>query len=209
MKGLILKDIYNLLKMLKQVMIVLVIFAVCFSGSADGTMVAMCVVMCSIFVSTTFTMDEKSDWSKYALVMPITRGRLVIAKYMSAGLFCIVGIALGVVFTEIIGLLPFGAGLTDMETLFMMGLTGILMALVFISVSIPVTIKYGADKGRYVLMGVVAIPMVLVAFLKDSIGWISEVLSGMPLVEMTVVAALVILAVSIFASLQIIKKKEF
>lgn len=98
MKGLILKDLLNL-KAQYKVFVVMILFFVVFALMGDshdtlGVILTMITIMLPI---TALAYDERSQWDKYALTMPVSRRDLVLSKYLLglllAGASLIVNIA--------------------------------------------------------------------------------------------------------------------
>ena len=156
MKGLILKDICNQLGQLKAFAMMLVIFIVCFANSAEGTLIIMCAVYATVMVISNLAMDESCQWEIFALTMPVTRRQLVLAKYIVAIFYALLGIVVGTAATLIIRLLGFGSGDATFWELLQISVVGIVIAAIFISLLLPVDFKYGVQKGRLVLFGVAA-----------------------------------------------------
>ena len=156
MKGLIIKDICNQLGQLKAFAMMLVIFIVCFANSAEGTLIIMCAVYATVMVISNLAMDESCQWEIFALTMPVTRRQLVLAKYIVAIFYALLGIVVGTAATLITRLLGFGSGDATFWELLQISVVGIVIAAIFISLLLPVDFKYGVQKGRLVLFGVAA-----------------------------------------------------
>lgn len=106
MKGLILKDLYNIGHNAKAMALTLAILAVFYGAFADASVIIVCCcVMCSMMVLTTFTFDSASQWTRYALVMPVSKKDLVAAKFVALFLFTLVGLAAGLALALASGLL--------------------------------------------------------------------------------------------------------
>ncbi|NLM11901.1 MAG: ABC-2 transporter permease [Clostridiaceae bacterium] len=152
MKGLILKDFYNLTKQYK-IILVLVIFYLLVSVSSEDTnffggVVSILMVM---QVITTLSYDEKSNWDRYALTMPISRSDLVLSKYILGGILLAVAFAVNFIFRIVAGSgQPMEALIVSVAT------TGV--GLFFMFLILPVLFKFGAEKGRYMMMLIFFIP---------------------------------------------------
>lgn len=156
MKGLILKDICNQLGQLKAFAMMLVIFIVCFATSSEGTLIIMCAVYATVMVISNLAMDESCQWEIFALTMPVTRRQLVLAKYIVAIFYALLGIVVGTVATLAIRLFGISSGEATLWELLQISLIGIVIAAIFIALLLPVDFKYGVQKGRLVLFGVAA-----------------------------------------------------
>ncbi len=156
MKGLILKDICNQLGQLKAFAMMLVIFIVCFATSSEGTLIIMCAVYATVMVISNLAMDESCQWEIFALTMPVTRRQLVLAKYIVAIFYALLGIVVGTVATLAIRLFGIRSGEATLWELLQISLIGIVIAAIFIALLLPVDFKYGVQKGRLLLFGVAA-----------------------------------------------------
>lgn len=83
MKGLLLKDFYNL----KKNGIFLLVMLICFGfvdalGGMGASLVIMWGLVASMQIVTTFTFDEAVKWNSFGMTMPVTRKELVGAKFI-------------------------------------------------------------------------------------------------------------------------------
>lgn len=83
MKGLLLKDLYYIKNNFKVVIIFAVIMGVLFIGQDN---VIMGITMVSFMLTSTavgtIAADDKGNWNKYALTMPISRKDIVVEKFL-------------------------------------------------------------------------------------------------------------------------------
>ena len=212
MKGLILKDICNQLGQLKAFAMMLVIFIVCFANSAEGTLIIMCAVYATVMVISNLAMDESCQWEIFALTMPVTRRQLVLAKYIVAIFYALLGIVVGTAATLIIRLLGFGSGDAAFWELLQISVVGIVIAAIFISLLLPVDFKYGVQKGRLVLFGVAAFiggGGVLLSGKEEMLNGFFSRFSGSSGGLFFGALALLLLLISFTISNRILDKKEF
>ncbi len=155
MKSLILKDLYNIGHNAKSMLFILVLLAVAFlptSGSAGY--IVTCAVLCSMMVVTTFSFDEHSKWGRYAMIMPIARKGLVAGKFVVLAVFCAVGslfgLAVGTVGELVIKKVPFMSD--TIGQLPFLALAAWAIAFVMGSMAIPLVFRFGAEKGRMLLL---------------------------------------------------------
>ena len=148
MKSLILKDLLNIGHNAKSMFFMLLVFA-CITipqGGAETCIVASG-ILCSMMVITTFSFDEQSKWTKYAMIMPVSKKDYVISKFIVLAIFSLVGVLVGTVLGTIGGLLLHKI---NSVTSFLMSLgaaaIGFIIADIFGSVSIPLLFKFGAEK---------------------------------------------------------------
>ena len=164
MKSLIIKDLYNIGHNLKSLIFMLAVFAVIFIPSSGAeTYLVMSVIMCAMMVVTTFAFDETSNWPRYAMIMPVSRKNLVAGKFVALAIFCgfgaVVGLVVGAVgglITKKVALSPDGLG-----ELLLLALTAWALGMIFGGIVIPLLFKFGAEKGRMLMMVSVMIPAAL------------------------------------------------
>lgn len=168
MSGLILKDIFNIMSQGKQILLMLAFFGVCFSGSAgSGIIIAMCTVACAAMMISSFSMDEACQWNEQAFVMPISRKKVVLSKYLVAVLCALFGIAVGLLISFVA--VWARGGVFQPAVLWGASVAGIEVSLFYGAVLLPVMMRYGVNKGRFVVMGLVAVPFLIGAWLMERI----------------------------------------
>lgn len=161
MKSLILKDLYNIGHNAKSMLFILAVFAVAFiPTSGVGAYIFTCSILCSMMSVTTFSFDDNSKWTRYAMIMPISKRDLVIGKFIVLAIFCAIGsvfgLAVGSVGGGIAGKITFNSA-AIVELLFLT-LAAAVISLIFGSMSIPLVFKFGAEKGRVLLLVSFLIP---------------------------------------------------
>lgn len=156
MRGIILNDLYNILHNAKQMVLVMAIWAVCFFPGTDGSAyIVMCSVMFSMMTATTMSFDEKCNWTKYAMILPAQRRDYVFAKYVEHILFTAVGCLLGTAITVLVNAVR---GRSFEAPFFIYSGVGFAVAMIFGSFFIPLLLKFGVEKARIIILGVVALP---------------------------------------------------
>lgn len=159
MKGLILKDLYGLKVYMRQYLILLVFFMV-FGISMGNThyIMWMSLVLALNMGFATFPADEAGGYA-YMLVCPVGRRMCVQAKYL-----VVIGGAAIILACSVSGEVLnrlFGMGVSEMEPWLVE--VGIILGiyLFFSSILIPVSYKYGVEKARIVMLGMIAVPLVI------------------------------------------------
>lgn len=214
MKGLILKDLYNISHNIKAFLFTIIFIAICMIPSAGTTGFGVTVTLiCSMMTMTTFSMDERSNWMKYALIMPISRKEYVKSKFIVNLIFTVFGMILGGII-GMIGVMVKGSQdfVIDLITTGACCIVGLLLGIFYGSIMIPLIIKWGAEKARMIAVIAVAIPS-LIAFLVYQL----IVSLGITLTEIYIVAGIVLVVivivllnvVSFRMSVKWLKEKEF
>lgn len=203
MKGLILKDLLNLRKQARVILLFIGLYFVMGvinqNGDSFGGVVALLFAMLAV---TALAYDERAGWDKYALTMPVSRQDLVISKYVLGVLLSFTGFVINLVFQVLFVKAAFLDGLLLSLALFGVGLF-------FLAVMLPINFRWGVEKGRILMMIVLFGPTILITLLPRL---------GVPLPEGQILQSLVyflpvvviaLFALSVWVSLGIYKKKEF
>ena len=161
MKSLILKDLFNIGHNAKSMLFILVVFAVAlipFSG-VEGY-IFVCAILCSMMIVTTFSFDDNSKWTRYAMIMPVSKKELVVGKFVVLAIFCAVGSLFGLVIGSIGGsaMRKITFDFAGIGELLFLALAAWAISLIFGSMSIPLVFKFGAEKGRVLLLVSFLIP---------------------------------------------------
>ena len=215
MTGLILKDFLILRKTLRTYLLFLAVYVVlAFSGVWSPEFVSgFIMVMIAVLPMNVFAYDQQAKWDIYGLALPVGRTRTVAARYLCVLILCLSTVVLECVF----GAVLFAAGkLEDVgEYLFSGAVCGLMAALVN-AILLPFLYKFGPERARIVLIGVVglifaAVAAVLVVIPKsDGIVWL-ETLSELQTAAIPVIgllAGLALLAVSFLLSRHFYGRKD-
>ncbi len=163
MKSLILKDFYNISHNAKSILIILLVFAVVFLPSSGiQNYIFICAILCSMMIITTFSFDEQSNWPLYAMIMPVSKKDIIAGKYMVLFSFSFIGVLFGIV-AGAIGSIIAGnyfqaADAAPAIPLPLLALIALSCSTVFGSISIPLVIRFGAEKGRILVLASFLIP---------------------------------------------------
>lgn len=214
MKSMVLKDLYNIKCNAKSVLVSFLILAVAMASTGVGVLYAGA-VLCSSLIISTFAYDDRCDWTKYAMVMPVSRKELVAGKYVMLALMVVGGSVIVIAFlaslvsNAITGQIPLNWN--GLQELIFSALTALIFALVYGSVAIPLILRFGAEQGRVLLVAALLVPAA-VCFVAYQIGkWLGIVLTDQGVVLLVcgvAVAALVWVAVSYRISCSIFAKQE-
>jgi hypothetical protein len=160
MVGLLLKDILNLKKYVKQIAFAMVLFVVFGINMKNPPyIIGMMVMMSSMMVITSMGYDEQAKWDKYALTMPILKKDIVLSKYLLLVVTTLIGAGVSL-FVSIIMITFLDMG-NIKETLLACGII-ILIAILSFSLLIPVIFKVGVEKARIMMFIVFGIPSLII-----------------------------------------------
>lgn len=210
MKSLVIKDIYSIKHNIKQFPLFMIFMALCLipTSGAEGYVVFGS-VMFAMLTITTFSLDERSKWEKYALIMPVSRKQYVKSKYIIHLIFSGIGVAAGVLIGGIGGLLF--RKLSLVPFLVCAGV-GIVISLLFGCIMIPLMFRYGAEKARMYMIATFAVPALIIFLGYKVITALQIKVTGQMIGLLCVIGAVVILAVPVISyiiSLKSFAVKEF
>lgn len=150
MKGLLLKDLSYL--KVSRILVIVLTMTVLFSFATDNSFaMSFLAVMSASMVQTTFSYDDFQGGTRFLLTLPVTRRLYVASKYVLALIVSFGCIGVAFVLSLAGGLLR-GEGV-DLAALAVSGVVGWTVACVMSSLSIPVMLRFGLEKGRFVSMG--------------------------------------------------------
>lgn len=167
MKGLVIKDLLNLRKNIKVLLLFLVFYGFLSFRNGNPTLLLLMVALfISMMVITSMTEDEMAQWDRFAMAMPISRKTMVNSKYLLSILLLLAGI---VPATGLAYIIMNIGGFLNISRLALTSYGAFSISLIFIAVSIPLIYKYGVEKTRILVFAIVGIP-VAVGFLIETVG---------------------------------------
>ena len=209
MKGFIYKDLCLLGSVWKSYAFILVMFsALTVTGVYDVSFLFMMVsVILCMYPSSSFSYDELAKWDRFAVSVPNGRVKVVRAKYGFALLLGAFSLVMGLLLSlpaAFLGRMELSEGLLTC-------VGGAAGALLINAILLPLLFRFGAQKGRILLIAVVAaLAGVLGALL--AIGGMTAFGSGLLdsfVLVVLPVLTLLALFISYRISLGIYQKKEF
>ncbi len=218
MKGLLLKDFY-IAKLQKTFGILILVMGIAFSFLWESPyyMVGFLTFIATIFVLTTISYDEFDNGYAFLFTLPISRKLYVSEKYVFAllyggGTWCVTT-ALAAAYAAVSGRLAL-----DAEWL-MSYMVYLGFVLLIISVTVPVQLKFGGNKGRTAMIitlgGLFLVCYGSIYILKKAGINIEEIfsrLSTMGTAALWITGFVILILILFFSfglSVQIMKKKEF
>ncbi|MCI5919161.1 MAG: ABC-2 transporter permease [Roseburia sp.] len=215
MAGLIEKDIRLLLQR-KALLILFFVISIVVGFAKDGTFIlGYLPFLTAMILMSTISYDELDNGYQFLMTLPISERLYVKEKYV----FCMGGTALAWVLAVILYMAAQISSGTKMvlseqalEFLMFLCVVCFLMAIM-----LPVQIKFGAERGRIVLLcvagGAAAVVALITGFVNLSAGNVPLYLAGnisdSVIAIGSVVVTLLVLVISYHASVKIMEKKEF
>ena len=160
-KGLIIKDFFNLKSYVKTIIVIMVFYIIMgFINNNLVTFVSIILPLCFGMIGiSSFNYDNIAKSDKYILTFPITKRDVVKSRYLHILCLTIVGTILGFILCIIFQSIKekMLANIIDMILISIGALCGMTLIQAF---EIPIIYKYGAEKGRIIQMIVIALLMV-------------------------------------------------
>lgn len=218
MKGLLIKDLKIILSNKSMFLVILVIMGmVAFTDVAISAFVTSYIsILFTTLVVTTISYDDYDRCISFLMTLPVSRKDYVRGKYVFAVVAELCGILLSVVLNVAINMLK--KGQVDFNELVFSCAVIFFMMLVFISILLPIQLKFGGEHGRVVLFAVVILSVAgafgaiqLLEVLNLDLNWFLEtVILGNAVMStvISVVIAAFLLCLSYAISNRIMKKRE-
>jgi ABC-type Na+ efflux pump permease subunit len=144
MKGLLLKDYYVLQANLAVIAVVSIAI-----GAGMAFLISplvLIVITSTVFgqmAASTITNDNTTGWTKFAVTLPVSRQQIISGKYLAYALFCLLGLATGIIISSAIALIrqEFEA-----ESLFLFASIALIVPMISGSVMIPCNFVFREER---------------------------------------------------------------
>lgn len=210
MKGLIYKDVSLFFKYVDKKLIVLLAGAVAllmyaaeeYAGVLTSAMFAATVGLQHIMC---FAGDEKADWKKYQLAMPVSAFYVVISKYISVIYTLAVSVVGSLLFNLLAGLLfhnfnPYALGFSI--------IAAVIIPLLCTAFCLPLSYWFGFQLAR-TMGSFIAVPMfIFVKYFEDGPGLSTMVTSLHSYVLFLFIATMILFGISIMISIAGYERKR-
>lgn len=212
MRGLILNNFYSMEDTIKLSFIIAV-FSAILSLGINSPNILSAIISCQFFmiignISASLQVDESSKWNKMEITLPVTRGDIITAKYISfIGL-----LLLGALFGLITLVITFIKGVPLSISAILGGYTfGLSATITTIAILYPLILKFGAKKSETMLfasagaaIGICLSVRVILNLLIKGVNF-NSTQAGI----VTTILSLLIFILSYFISVNIHRKKNF
>lgn len=156
---------------------------------------------------TALTYDEQSNWDKYANTLPISKGDIILSKYILSILLMLFGLILALPIVFIIHRFTNNWSSAEFFLTFNLLVT---LAFCMLALLLPIYIKFGSIKGRMFLIALCFIPGPFIGLFKEYFPDITLTLSNLKqYMFLAPFAGLLILWLSSLISTAIYQRKEF
>ena len=201
MKALLIKDSYVIWKQMKFFLLIILVFSAIPSSFNN----VFAIVYASMLPYTALAYDERSKWDQLAAMMPYSTRDAVLSKYVF-GWLCIGGAAV------LSGLLQMALSLV-VDRVFLPGVMvlSVLGAVCILAISLPLMFRMGVEKGRLAMFLVIFLvcgAAGAIAHIAESVGSGTVFAFQGPVLGVTLLAALVLTAVSVPLSMRFYTKRQ-
>lgn len=206
MTALIIKDIATLKKTILLSFVICIALSVYAIYSKTLIMIPlMCAFMPLILNSIAFGYDVQSKFEQFAFSMPIKKSSYVFSKLFFAFAFSLVA-------SIIIFIYLFTEGSLGLDKIIILSLLSIVSINLLPAIQLPFILKFGAEKGRIIVMITFLIIFAISNLLKEKLGIIPNLFSLYSFKMTTmgiIVLFLIVLGISIKISIKIMEKKQY
>ena len=163
MTGLMIKDFLVMRKNLKSYLMIMVLYAVLayLDVLNYSFIITFIQVMLMVLPISAFAYDEQSKWDRYAMSLPLGRGRVVGARYLFVLALSLGTAAAGLLGTLLLHLVQQADWMEMLVTLSLSTTIGLLIP----AILLPLCYKLGAERARPYLYAVIFIPTILIVLL--------------------------------------------
>lgn len=218
MKGLLIKDL-KLMKNQKMFMFLVAGICIAFiaSGKEIGYVLSYASAMFSMAALSTITYDEQDNGLNFLFALPVSREKYVLEKYVF-GMLMMAAIIIAGSITAVISAAAGSVSCTPQDY-FIIVFGTVLASASLLSVTIPLQLKFGAEKSRIAILAALGCFLLLfygVKCLMEAYGidlsaaveWAAQAGTAVIALIISVFAA-VLIGISFAASVIIMKRKQF
>ncbi|WP_342756860.1 ABC-2 transporter permease [Kineothrix sedimenti] len=146
MKGLLLKDFYMIWKQAKIMLILVIAYIIIGVISDNSFWTVFAVIFMAMLPITALGLDERSNWTNYAAMLPFSRQDIVISKYV----FGLAGVGLTVILYTVLTTVTSIVKREDIQIdpVLRMIIPLLSISFIFIGTNLPIMFKVGVEKGR-------------------------------------------------------------
>lgn len=209
MTALILKDIATLKKTLLLTITICVALAIYgIYENAIFMIPLICAMIPLILTAISFGYDTKSNFEQYAFSMPIKKSSYVLSKLFFAFAFGLIGsICIFILLTI--------QNIMTIEYIVFISIITLIASILMSAIQLPFILKYGAEKGRLIMVITYFVIFALSTFLREKSDLITKLAelfnkSSMSMICIGIVLiGLIMIGLSVKSSIIIMEKKEY
>lgn len=233
MKTMLMFDLLTAKKLARSQLLLGVVVALVFAVSTKSAIAIMPIMALMLAYSVGFTLvafDERNDWERFRLTLPLSRANVVCGRYVTFVVMTLVGLALGMVITAA----AYGLSLAFPNVDLLSGLfegvgwqmavamivASVVFSLVLWLIALPLVARFGMTKAvRYIpLAFIILLPIgtalmrqggVPPAFVIDFATWASTPAGTLALSSAVLALVAVLTVLSCMLSVKLYERREF
>ena len=200
-KALLYKD-FNALKRYARIM--LVVAGVCsFIFKEEGSSLIVMIYSASLLL-TTMAIDEREHFLRRAISDSGRNKAIVGEKYILLFILVMVAVVISIILEMVMAVIYKRS--IEWGSMIIIMLSGFTLTSFSGGTTIPLTLKYGAEKARIILLLCYMVPAILMMWLLPSV---NITLSTFTLSIVIIIFSLLLYLLSFFVSVKILEKKDF
>lgn len=202
MKGLLLKDFYNVRNLILYYALVTVVFGVVSVLTSNIYYFCGFMIFFSVgLVSSTISYDAQDKWDRYALSAGVSRRTAVLSKYVFTAVSILSSLTLGLIFALALGYRQSA----DFLPVVAYSFTGVLS----VGIVLPCFFRFGVEKARVIYMAIIGFTVALMGGGIALFELLDLAAQASWLIAVFALLSAAVFAVSYFVSLRIYRKREF
>lgn len=200
MKGLLKKDLLLLKSQIKYiVMIVVICLIMAYANSGFAYISSYLTFMGTGLVFNSFSYDMYHNEMTYLFALPFSKKEYCIEKYIYAFTVTFISWLIAFLITSISHI--------NLETMIVQ-LAMLFSGFIYLSITIPVVIRYGREKATIIVLMLVLLLFLAVASGATSVGMLMSNFSGLILIGIYALIVLIALIISYRSTITILNDKE-
>lgn len=167
MKGLIIKDVFNLKKSIGTTIFMILFYTIFSYNTGNMSMlIGMTTIIMTTMSITSMSYDDMAKWDSYALAMPITRRDIVLSKYILSLVLSASATIISSIFALAITYLREDTfGIEKIQEILVIAYIVFVISVVYVSIVFPLIFRFGVENARILMLGSYLIPAGMVYLL--------------------------------------------
>jgi hypothetical protein len=210
LKGLIIKDIFNLKKGITTTLIMILFYGIFSYNTGNMSMlIGMTVFIMTSMSISSMSYDDMAKWDGYALSMPITRKNIVLSKYILSILLSTIATILSTAFSMVIAYIRGDlVGIDNIQEILLISYVVFLISIFYISIVMPLIFKFGVENARVLMLGSYLIPAGIVYLLYKMGVQLPNQQQLKQMLYVSPIVLILVLMLSVLTTYEIYKKKD-
>lgn len=219
MKGLLIKDVLLTTKVQGKVFGVLILFAIVMTFATENTffIVSYLTFICSIFSINAIAYDEFGNGYSFLFTLPVDVKNYVTSKYIFSVIMTVASAVISFLIVSVVSVVKGKGGEIAEYGIPTLGIVALVF--VYLTILIPLELKFGSEKSRMLIFGVIGGSMAVIFAVVKMVGQNQElanrcmgIINGLSIGQtlgMAIGISVVGMGLSYLLSLKIMGKKEF